>query len=71
MYGKFCRTCTTTKTQQKGKTLVLRLREPPTNKPKVTWSEDTVNNEGLGRKSSKRKFNLILFLFLFLFFFFF
>tara|TARA_A100001035_G_scaffold266110_1_gene248854 strand:- start:291 stop:623 length:333 start_codon:yes stop_codon:yes gene_type:complete len=30
--------------------LTLYLRE----RPGITWSEDTVDNEGLGRKSSKR-----------------
>lgn len=31
-------------------TLVLRLQPAP----KITWTEDTVDNEHLGRKSSKR-----------------
>ena len=30
--------------------LTLYLRE----RPGVTWSEDTIDNEGLGRKSSKK-----------------
>mmetsp|Transcript_15360 Transcript_15360/g.23123 ORF Transcript_15360/g.23123 Transcript_15360/m.23123 type:complete len:106 (-) Transcript_15360:112-429(-) len=37
-----------TETEQKQR-LVLRLREK-----KVTWDEEVVNNEHLGRKSSKR-----------------
>ena len=33
-----------------GTTLVLNLRE----RPSLTWSEDTIDNEHLGKKSSKR-----------------
>lgn len=35
-------------------TLTLRLRPRPT----VTWGADVINNEGMGKKSSKRKFRL-------------
>ena len=34
--------------------LVLKLKEAQ--KPVIKWTEDTVDNEGLGRKSSKRKY---------------
>ncbi|PKA54555.1 hypothetical protein AXF42_Ash000390 [Apostasia shenzhenica] len=37
--------------QQTTQTLVLRLKRP---KKKVTWKEGTVDNEKLGRKSSKK-----------------
>ncbi|KZV94730.1 hypothetical protein EXIGLDRAFT_748504 [Exidia glandulosa HHB12029] len=32
---------------------VLRLRGGPRSTPRVTWSEDIVDNEGCGKKSSK------------------
>ena len=37
--------------------LVLRLKAEPAEKkaPAVQWSDDTVDNENLGRKTSKRK----------------
>lgn len=49
-------TITETKKDVESEPKVLRLvvQEPPSD-AKVTWSDDTVNNEGLGRKSSKRK----------------
>lgn len=31
----------------------LRLRAAPRNRPRVVWREDVVDNEGMGRKSSK------------------
>lgn len=34
-------------------TLVLRLRP----RPSVTWGADVINNEGMGKKSSKREYN--------------
>lgn len=37
------------------KTLVLKLKENEADKPSIKWTEDTVDNEGMGRKSSKRK----------------
>jgi len=43
-------TLTETRTQQEGQVLRLTLRPPP----RVTWDENVENNEGLGRKSSKR-----------------
>ena len=50
-----CKSNSGTSTQQeRSKQLVLRLQEAPDKKPKVTWTEDTVNNEGCGKKSSKR-----------------
>lgn len=33
-------------------TLTLRLRP----RPSVTWGADVINNEGMGKKSSKREF---------------
>lgn len=38
---------------KEAKILLLRLREAK--KAAVRWSEDTVDNENLGRRSSKRK----------------
>jgi hypothetical protein len=40
---------------EKKKLLVLKLKQSEEEKPAVKWTEDTVDNEGLGRKSSKRK----------------
>jgi hypothetical protein len=37
------------------KKVVLRLTEPPVETPRVTWTEDTVNNEGMNKRSSKSK----------------
>lgn len=34
--------------------LILKLKESM--KPSIQWSSDTIDNEKLGRKSSKRKF---------------
>lgn len=31
----------------------LRLRGGPLRRPKVTWTDETVDNEGLGKKKSK------------------
>jgi hypothetical protein len=39
------------------KVLVLKLKEKP--KPRVSWAEDTVDNEGMNRKKSNRKFGSI------------
>jgi protein phosphatase 1 regulatory subunit 11 len=36
-----------------GPTGTLRLRGGPRSRPRVVWSEDVVDNEGLGRKKSK------------------
>ncbi len=41
----------TTTTKTAPKQLVLRLKE--TKKAAITWTEDTVDNENLNRKSSK------------------
>jgi hypothetical protein len=41
-------------TEDKKASLVLKLKDKP-NKPSIKWSEDTINNENMGRKSSKRK----------------
>lgn len=38
-------------TQQQHQTLTLHLRP----RPSVTWSADVINNEGMGKKSSKRE----------------
>ncbi|TWW65881.1 Protein phosphatase 1 regulatory subunit 11 [Takifugu flavidus] len=38
--------------QQEGRSLTIRLRKRKTEK-KVEWSSDTVDNEHLGRRSSK------------------
>jgi len=35
--------------------LVLKLKEKDAEKPTIKWTEDTVDNEGMGRKSSKRE----------------
>jgi protein phosphatase 1 regulatory subunit 11 len=43
-------TATATATVTAPPVLVLKLKQTP----KITWTEDTVDNEGLGRKSSKR-----------------
>ena len=41
--------------QQEAEEIVLPLRlTPASDRPNVTWREDTVDNEHLGRKSSKR-----------------
>lgn len=41
------------KTNDKKSAMVLKLK--PAHKPAIQWTEDTVDNENLGRKSSKRK----------------
>ena len=49
---------TQTQTQEEStsakKNLVLKLKQE-IEKPSIKWTEDTVDNEHLGRKSSKRK----------------
>jgi hypothetical protein len=42
---------TTTSTTRNNNVLKLKLR--PRQQQKVSWTEETVNNEGLGRKTSK------------------
>ena len=37
---------------------VLHLRGGRRTRPNVRWTEDTVNNEGMGKKSSKSEFYL-------------
>jgi hypothetical protein len=37
--------------KEEDKKLVLKLKEK---KNKITWTEDTVDNENMGKKSSKR-----------------
>lgn len=37
--------------QQQQQILTLRLRP----RPSVTWGQDVINNEGMGKKSSKRE----------------
>ena len=49
---------------------VLRLRGGPSNQPRVSWKEDVVDNEGMGKKKSKSEWGLFEFEFLFPFFFF-
>lgn len=44
---------TTVQNEVKGKVLVLKLKEPKKDN-KIQWAEDTIDNENLGRKSSKR-----------------
>lgn len=39
-------------TESEAPTLTLRLRP----RPSVTWGADVINNEGMGKKSSKREF---------------
>jgi len=39
---------------------VLRLRGGPNRRQKVVWSEETVDNEGMGKKRSKSPFRLHL-----------
>lgn len=49
---------TQTQTQESApakKNLVLKLNQDTEEKPSIKWTEDTVDNEHLGRKSSKRK----------------
>lgn len=49
-------TTTTTSTQTQISTPVLRLRATapePSTRRRIQWAEDVVDNEGLGRKSSK------------------
>jgi hypothetical protein len=40
---------------QKSSVLVLKLQ----NKSTIQWSEDTVDNENLGRKSSKSEWEMV------------
>ena len=49
---------TTTVTAEGKQVLVLKLKDDE-KKPTVTWTEDTVNNEHMGRKSSKSKFPIM------------
>lgn len=44
---------TVTKTTEKKDLLVLKLKE--SRKPAIKWTDDTVDNENMGKKSSKRK----------------
>lgn len=32
---------------------ILRLRGGPRNRPRVAWTEDVIDNEGMGKKKSK------------------
>lgn len=52
-------TCTTTEeTKSKEKNvIVLKLKEKQ--EPAVKWTEDTIDNENLGRRSSKREFSTL------------
>ena len=34
----------------------LRLRAAPSNQQRVQWADDVIDNEGMGKKSSKGKF---------------
>uniref|UniRef100_A0A3Q2QNZ0 E3 ubiquitin-protein ligase PPP1R11 n=1 Tax=Fundulus heteroclitus TaxID=8078 RepID=A0A3Q2QNZ0_FUNHE len=45
--------------QQEGRSLTIKLRKRKTEK-KVEWSSDTVDNEHLGRRSSKCEFKYLL-----------
>ena len=47
-------TAAQTTVAEKKNTLVLKLKEA--RKPGIKWTEDTVDNENMGRKSSKSKF---------------
>jgi protein phosphatase 1 regulatory subunit 11 len=38
---------------------VLKLRGGPSRRQKVVWSEETVDNEGMGKKKSKSKWGYI------------
>ena len=55
--GSKTTTITETKKENAPEPQILRLvvKEPPSD-GKVSWTDDTLNNEGLGRKSSKRKY---------------
>lgn len=44
---------TENKAEKKEKVLILKLEEKP--KPRVSWTEDTVDNEGMNKKKSNRK----------------
>jgi len=37
---------------------VLKLRGGPSRRQKVVWSEETVDNEGMGKKKSKSAFDV-------------
>ena len=43
---------------QSGIVGVLRLRGAPRSRPRVAWTEDVVDNEGMGKKKSKSAFFL-------------
>lgn len=47
-------TTTITQTQTRNRVLVLRLNNEERKKPGVTWTEDTIDNEHMDKKSSKR-----------------
>ena len=44
-----------TKSETKAEVAQTESKLGETKKPSVKWTEDTINNENLGRKSSKRK----------------
>lgn len=48
-------TATVQENEAKTKVLRLKLKVNNDNGSKVKWSEDTVDNEHMGKKSSKRK----------------
>ncbi len=55
------RTTTIQETKSNEKKLVLKLKEKE--KPTIKWTEDTIDNENLGRRSSKRKHICSIYLF--------
>ena len=55
------RTTTIQETKSNEKKLVLKLKEKE--KPTIKWTEDTIDNENLGRRSSKRKHICLIYLF--------
>jgi hypothetical protein len=40
---------------------VLRLRAEPTERRRIQWAEDVIDNEGMGKKSSKGKNTFVVF----------
>lgn len=56
--GSATMTITAQQTQQQAeaKPRILRLTLQNDSKPAIRWSEDTVDNEHMGKKSSKSKF---------------
>lgn len=42
---------------------VLRLRAEPTERRRIQWAEDVIDNEGMGKKSSKGKSFIIITMF--------